>query len=265
MALFRRQDMQVLFLGTGTSYGVPMVACDCAVCRSEDPRNRRTRPSVLLRERGATLLIDASTDLRQQMLRHAVQRLDAVLLTHSHADHVLGLDDLRAFSGRQNAPLPVYANAETLQVVQRNFEYAFTEASNPARWEVPRLRAFEMDGGAEVCGVPVTAVPIWHGRRAILGYRIGGLAYLTDCSAVPEESFRLLGELDMLVVGAVRLDPHPAHFNLAGALALVEKVKPRRAYFTHISHRLDHAVIEAGLPPNVRLAYDGLEVEAPGS
>jgi phosphoribosyl 1,2-cyclic phosphate phosphodiesterase len=256
--------MQVLFLGTGTSYGVPMVACDCAVCRSDDPRNRRTRASVLLREGGATLLIDASPDLRQQMLRHAIRRLDAVLLTHSHADHVLGLDDVRAFSGRQNAPIPVYANAETLQVVRRNFEYAFREPDGPTGWDVPRLRSFEMDGGAEICGVAVTAVPILHGRRAILGYRVGGLAYLTDCSAVPDESFRLLAALDTLVVGAVRLAPHPAHFNLSGALALVERLKPRRAYFTHISHRLDHATVEAGLPPNVRLAWDGLEVETPG-
>ena len=256
--------MQVLFLGTGTSHGVPMIGCDCAVCRSDDPRNRRTRASVLLRERGAALLIDASTDLRQQVLRHAIQRLDAILLTHSHADHVLGLDDVRAFSGRQNAPVPVYADAETLKVVRRNFEYAFREPSGPAGWDVPRLRSFEMDGCAEICGVPVTAVPIFHGRRAILGYRIGGLAYLTDCSGVPEESFQLLGGLDTLVVGAVRLDPHPTHFTLSEALALVERLKPRRAYFTHISHRLDHAAVEAGLPPDVRLAYDGLEVETPG-
>lgn len=255
--------MQIIFLGTGTSYGVPMIACDCAVCRSDDPRNRRTRASVLLRERGAALLIDASPDLRQQMLRHAVQRLDAVLLTHAHADHVLGLDDVRAFSGRQNAPVPVYANAETLQVIRRNFEYAFREPEGPAGWDVPRLRSFEMNGGAEICGVAVTAVPILHGRRAILGYRVGGLAYLTDCSAVPEESVRLLAGLDTLVVGAVRVAPHPAHFNLSGALELVERLKPRRAYFTHISHRLDHAAVEAGLPPHVRLACDGLEIETP--
>jgi phosphoribosyl 1,2-cyclic phosphate phosphodiesterase len=256
--------MQALFLGTGTSYGVPMIACDCAVCRSDDPRNRRTRASMLLRAGGAALLMDASTDLRQQMLRHAVQRLDAVLLTHAHADHVLGLDDVRAFSGRQNAPIPVYANAETLHVVRRNFEYAFREPDGAAGWEVPRLRSFEMDGRAEICGVPVTAVPIQHGRRAILGYRVGGLAYLTDCSAVPDESFGLLDALDTLVVGAVRLAPHPAHFNLAGALALAERLKPRRAFFTHISHRLDHAAVEADLPANVRLAYDGLEIELPG-
>ena len=256
--------MQVIFLGTGTSYGVPMVACDCAVCRSDDPRNRRTRASVLIRDRGVSLLIDASVDLRQQALRHGIKRLDAILLTHSHADHVLGLDDVRAFSALQNAPVPVYGDAGTLNVVRKNLDYVFREPQGTPDWNIPRLALFEMDGCAEICGVPVTAVPILHGRRAILGYRVGGLAYLTDCSAMPDESFRLLAALDTLVVGAVRLDPHPAHFNLSGALALVERLKPRCAYFTHISHQMDHAVIEAGLPQNVRLAYDGLEVEAPG-
>jgi phosphoribosyl 1,2-cyclic phosphate phosphodiesterase len=255
--------MQVLFLGSGTSHGVPMIGCDCPVCRSDDPRNRRTRASVLIRERGVSLLIDASVDLRQQALCNGVRRVDAILLTHSHADHVLGLDDVRAFSAVQNAPVPVYGDAHTLEVVRRNLDYVFRRPRGRPDRNIPRLVLFMMDTRAEVCGVTVIAVPIFHGRRTILGYRIGRFAYLTDCSGVPDESFNLLEGLDTVVVGAIRRDPHPKHFSLSQALALLERLRPRQAYITHISHRLDHATIEAGLPSGVRLAYDGLQIEVP--
>jgi len=157
-----------------------MIGCDCAVCRSDDPRNRRTRASVLIRERGVSLLIDASVDLRQQALRNGIKRVDAILLTHSHADHVLGLDDVRAFSALQNAPVPVYGDADTLKVVRKNLDYVFRQPAGTPDWNIPRLALFMMDGRAEVCGVTVIAVPIFHGRRTILGYRIGRFAYLTD-------------------------------------------------------------------------------------
>jgi phosphoribosyl 1,2-cyclic phosphate phosphodiesterase len=254
-----------------------MIGCDCAVCRSDDPRNRRTRASVLIRasprrsralpkgsrERRVSLLIDASVDLRQQVLRHGIKRVDAILLTHPHADHVLGLDDVRAFSALQDAPVPVYADAGTLKVVRRNLDYVFRRPTGTPDWNIPRLALFVMDGCAEVCGVPVTAVPIFHGCGTILGYRIGRFAYLTDCSGVPEESFKLLGGLDTVVVGAIRPNPHPKHFSVAQALELLERLGPRQGYITHISHRLDHASTEAGLPSGVRLAYDGLEIETP--
>jgi len=241
-----------------------MIGCDCAVCRSGDPRNKRTRASALIRAAGKTLLIDATTDLRQQVLRHGIKRLDAILLTHSHADHILGLDDVRAFSAWQEAPIPVYGDAETLKVVRRNLDYVFRDSGQPLRWDIPRLELFEMNGCAEVCGVAVTPVPVLHGRRSILAFRIGGLAYVTDCSGVPEPSVPLLSEADTLVVGAIRHEPHPAHFTLAQAVELVARLKPRRAYVTHISHRLDHEPTEATLPADVRLAYDGLDIEVPG-
>lgn len=258
--------MKLLFLGSGTSHGVPMIGCECAVCRSADPHNNRTRASALLRVGAASILIDASADLRQQVLRHGVRRIDAVLLTHAHADHVLGLDDLRAFCAMQKAVIPIHGPADALAVVRRNMDYVFHAAHGTHgehHWEVPRLTLVEMTGPVEVCGALVTAVPIHHGARLIFGYRVGGLAYLTDCSAVPEESLPLLQGLDTLVVGAIRHDPHPRHFTVAQALELIERLRPRAAWITHISHRLDHEPTNAALPSNVRLAYDGLETEIP--
>ena len=256
--------MRVLFLGSGTSYGVPMIGCDCAVCRSSDPRNRRTRAAVLVRTDAGTILIDASPDFREQMLRHDVRRLDAILLTHPHADHICGLDDVRAYSARQGGAVPIYGDRETLRVVRKNLDYAFGDAIPSAYlWDVPRLKAHELDGSIEVAGLRVIPVPIRHGKRWIMGFRTGGFAYLTDCSGIPDDSRLLLKGLVTLVLGAVRHEPHPAHFTVAQALAEIERLAPRRAYLTHISHRLDHAVTESALPPNVRLAYDGLEIDVP--
>jgi phosphoribosyl 1,2-cyclic phosphate phosphodiesterase len=253
----------LVFLGTGTSYGVPMIGCDCAVCGSTDPRNRRHRASVLLRNGDRNILIDATPDFREQMLRHRIRRLDAILLTHPHADHIFGLDDVRAFSARQEEPIPVYGDADTLRVIRKNLDYAFGDATPSAySFDVPRMVTRALDGrGIEVEGTRVQPVSILHGRRTILAYRIGDFAYVTDCSGVPDASMPLLEGLDTLVLGAVRHDPHPAHFSVEQALELIAQLSPRRAFLTHISHRLDHVETEAALPADVRLAYDGLAIE----
>ena len=254
--------LELLFLGTGTSHGIPVIGCDCAVCRSSDPRNRRMRASVLVRWEGATVLIDTSTDFRWQMLAHDVRRLDAVLFTHAHADHIFGLDDVRRFNDLQGEAIPCYASPETAAVLRRTFSYIF-EADPPhppgAGW--PVLDLFEVTGPFELFGRSVVPVPVLHGRQRILGWRIGGLAYLTDTSAVPPESLPLLEGLDVLVVNALRRRPHPTHFSLEEALEAVARIGPRRAFLTHICHDLDHAEVSARLPEGVALAYDGLHVE----
>lgn len=253
--------MEMLFLGSGTSYGVPMIGCDCGVCRSSDPRNNRTRASVLIRSADTTIVIDVATDFRQQILRHDIRRLDAILLTHSHADHILGMDDVRAFSTWQKGEVAVYGNAETLEFVRAAFPYAFERPPGVGRFDVPQLSLRRIDQTAQIADIAVQSVPIHHGPRMIFGYRIGGMAYLTDCSGVPESSIPLLQNLDTLVVGAIRHEPHPAHFTVAQALELIDRLNPRRAFLTHISHRLDHAATELSLPQRVRLAYDGMQIE----
>ena len=256
--------IRLLFLGSGTSYGVPMIGCDCDVCRSGDPRNTRTRASVLIRAGDAAILIDSSTDLRAQALGCGLAEIDAVLYTHSHADHLHGIDDLRSFSGRRRQPLPAYGDAQTVEFIRRNYAYIFNDAGFRLGWGIPRLELHVIDGPTDVAGVRVLPVPILHGRRTILGFRVGRLAYLTDCSGIPESSMPLLEGLHTLVLDGLRLRPHPTHFNIAQALAAIETIGPERAYLTHLTHNVDHAAVEAALPARVRLAYDGLELEAPG-
>jgi phosphoribosyl 1,2-cyclic phosphate phosphodiesterase len=257
--------MKLLFLGSGTSHGVPVIGCDCAVCASADPRNRRTRVSALVREGESALLIDTPPDFREQMLRHRVRRVDAVLFTHAHADHIFGLDDVRILCNMQRAPMPVYGSPETLAQLRQKFDYVFDSRDFTRGWDVPRLTAHPLTGPAQIAGVEVVPTPIRHGCATILGYRFGGLAYLTDCSGVPEETLALLRGLDTVVVGAIRHERHPTHFSVGEALELIERLKPRRAFITHISHRLEHASTEANLPGHVRLAYDGLEIEFPAA
>ena len=253
--------MQVLFLGSGTSYGVPMIGCGCAVCGSSDPRNKRTRASILVRAQGQTLLVDATPELRQQALRERLNHLDAILITHAHADHLFGLDDVRAFSHLRKEALPLYADAAALRIIRKNFDYAINDTAFALGWGVPRLTLHEIGASARVGEVEVIAVPIFHGPWTILGFRIGGFAYLTDCNGVPDSSLPLLKNVDTLVMGALRHESHTTHFTVAEALEMIEKIAPRRAYLTHISHQLDHQATEAALPERVRLAYDGLTLD----
>ena len=251
---------RVTFLGTGTSHGVPMIGCRCAVCRSNDSRDRRLRPSIHLDVAdGPALLVDTSTDLRQQALTHDLTRVDAVLFTHSHADHVMGLDELRRFNARKGSGIPVYADGATGAELGRIFAYAFSAPSG-AGGGVPELALTVIDGPFVVDGVTVVPVPILHGRRPILGFRVGNFAYLTDCSAIPESSYALLDGLDILVLDALRHRPHPTHFTVTEAVAAATRIGARQTYFTHICHDLPHAATCAALPVGMALAHDGLVV-----
>jgi phosphoribosyl 1,2-cyclic phosphate phosphodiesterase len=249
----------VTFLGTGTSTGVPVPTCACDVCRSTDPRDARLRPSVLLQWDQATVLVDTSTDLRQQALRHGLMDLDAVLYTHAHADHIFGLDDLRMFNWRRGGALPVYGSAITLAALRRTFWYVFEEVE--AGGGKPLLDLHEIDAPFPLLGRTVVPVPLQHGRLPILGYRLGGFAYLTDVSEIPEASYALLANLDVLVLSALRHRPHPTHMHLTRALKEAARIGARRTLFTHIAHEVSHASVAATLPPGVELACDGLSLE----
>jgi phosphoribosyl 1,2-cyclic phosphate phosphodiesterase len=248
------------FLGTGTSHGVPMIGCRCATCRSDDPRDRRWRASLHIAFAGGlSVLIDTAPDLRSQVLTFGVETLDAVLFTHPHADHILGLDDVRAFNERHGRPISCYGAPDTIAEVRRVFAYAFRD-DHVGGW-LPQLCLFAVDGPFCLARQLVVPVPLWHGPRAILGYRVAGFAYLTDCSRIPDGSWPLLEGLDTLVVGALRDRPHPTHFTVAEALEAVARIRPRRALLTHVCHDLGHATTAARLPDGVELAYDGLEVD----
>lgn len=251
--------MKLTFLGTGTSTGVPTIGCNCKVCHSTDPHDQRTRPSVMIEYDGRVVLIDTTPDLRQQALRERIQRLDAVIYTHGHADHVFGLDETRVYYFRQQVPLPIYADAATLDTLRRIFSYVFDQTYKYGG--IGKLDPHVIHGEFELWGQNFVPVPVLHGDLPVLGFCFGKAAYVTDFSTIPEASLRLLEDLDVLVLDALRHAPHPTHSNLENSLALVEKLKPRRAFFTHIAHELAHEATNATLPAHVRLAHDGLSIE----
>lgn len=253
---------KITFLGTGTSSGVPMIGCTCAVCRSTDPRDRRLRPSIYVEVQGrASILVDTSPDLRQQALAYGVGRVDAVLFTHSHADHILGLDEIRRFNYMQEGPIPCYAAAAAWESIRRTFYYVFDGALRQGGG-IPKIDAHDIDGPVTIGGVHVVPVPLWHGRLPILGFRFGDFAYLTDCSAIPDDSWPLVAGIGTLVIDALRDTKHPTHFTVAEAIDAIARIAPRRAYLTHMAHELGHAETSARLPAGVELAYDGLVLDA---
>lgn len=255
--------LKITVLGSGTSMGVPSLSCHCAVCSSSDPRDNRLRPSLLLSRNGQNVVIDTTPDFRQQALRAHIDRLDAVLLTHGHADHIMGFDDIRPYNLRQKAALPVYSNGDTFEIIRRAFAYIFD--GKPKLSSIPSVTLHEVHAPFELLGVRFTPIPLVHGDMQVLGFRFGNAAYLTDFSELPDSSAALLEDLDVLIIDALRDDPHPMHQTVDQALALIKRLNPRQAWFTHIAHELPHFETNERLRDlgfaNVQLAYDGLEIE----
>jgi phosphoribosyl 1,2-cyclic phosphate phosphodiesterase len=257
------EKLQLTVLGSGTSMGVPTLACSCRVCHSTDAHDKRTRPSILLSRGERNVLIDTSPDFREQALRENMMRLDAIVFTHGHADHILGFDDIRPYNIRQKEHLPIYAEEETLAVLKRTFAYAFNEA--PVQSTIPQVTLHPIRGPFELLGAKFIPVPLDHGGLRVLGFRVGGAAYLTDFSRLPDESKDLLSGLDDLILDALRDTPHPMHLTVEQALEIVRELTPKRAWFTHISHDLPHEETNERLRrdgfPQVQMAYDGLRME----
>ncbi len=249
---------EITILGSGTSMGVPTLGCNCRVCTSSDPRDRRTRPSVAIRWAECCVLIDTGPDFREQALREGVNHVDAVLYTHSHADHILGLDDLRPLSFKAKQKIPLYADDPAASVIERIFDYTFdTNSSYPTR---ARVEMHRLSKSVQVGGAVFRRVPLTHGEIEVAGFRFGNAAYLTDMSDIPPTSLPLLENLDVVILDALRKRPHPSHATLEQAIELVRLIRPRRAFFTHMSHEVHHADTDNELPQDVRLAYDGLRI-----
>jgi len=243
-----------------------MIGCDCEVCRSTDPRDRRYRSSAVIQlphkspYDGRVILIDAAPEFRLAAIEVALPRVDAVLFTHAHADHIMGLDDIRRYNNITQQTIPCFTDRPTMETLQSCFAYALGNHINVGR---PSLSLELIDAPREICGVTVTPIPLMHGEDVILGFRIGRFAYCTDCSGIPDSSVPLLEDLDLLVLDALRYTPHPTHFNLSQALEVIEQLAPRRALLIHIAHEIKHETTSAELPPNIEIAYDTLRVKAP--
>lgn len=252
--------MQITFLGTGTSQGVPLIGCPCVVCNSDDPRDKRLRTSVLVRTQGKTLVVDTGPDFRQQMLREKVHSLDAVIFSHEHKDHLAGLDEVRAYNFLQKMIMPVYATKRVQKAIRREFAYIFEEPSYPG---IPRLEMHTIGTGPfEAAGVPVLPVEVMHHQLPVLGFRFGNFTYITDANFIGEKEKEKIYGSDVLVLNALRKERHISHFTLDEALDLIAELKPKKAYLTHISHQMGlHREVEKELPENVRIAFDGLKLE----
>jgi phosphoribosyl 1,2-cyclic phosphate phosphodiesterase len=250
--------MEITILGSGTSTGVPMVGCGCPVCSSPDPRDKRTRASILVKTAGKYILVDTSTDLRKQVIREKIPHIDAVLFTHSHADHIHGIDDLRGFHFIHKRVIPCYGGKETIATIARNFSYIF-KGMEEAEY-APLLESHVVSSPFSLFGIRITPIPLVHGTISATGYRFNNVAYLTDVSRIPELSLVQLAGLDTLIIDALRYTPHSNHLNIEGALRVVEQLRPGRAIFTHLTHEVPYAD-EAKLPEKVKFAYDGMTLE----
>lgn len=253
---------ELVLLGTGTSTGVPMIGCDCEVCHSPNPRNQRMRSGVAVHAPEGTFLIDTSPELRLQLIRERIDMAHAVIFTHGHVDHLFGLDDTRLFSFRLGHPLPVYLEASTEKIMRGAFSYAFRERPPEAKgWSIPQFDLHRIgEDEFDLLGLTVRPVRLLHGRLPVLGFRFNNVAFCTDVSTIPDESWSTLEGLDVLVLDALRDKPHPTHLSIDQALDVVERLKPKQTWLTHISHSLEYEATNARLPSNVQLAYDGLRI-----
>jgi phosphoribosyl 1,2-cyclic phosphate phosphodiesterase len=251
--------MQLTILGAGSSAGTPALGCTCATCVSTDPRNKRTRcSSIVTLDDGRVILIDTSPDLRQQALRENLLRVDAVLYTHTHADHLHGIDDLRAFCQINRCQIPLYSYPEAISHIQDKFGYTLREPSH--YWDLPVLAAHVVEAPFTAAGVQVTPIPVMHGKIRIYAYRIGNLVYMTDVSAIPETSFHLLQGVEVLLIDCLRETPHPTHVSVSESLALIARIGAKRNVLIHMTHELEYHALQARLPANVTVGYDGLRL-----
>ncbi len=255
--------MTVTFLGTGTSQGVPVIACDCEVCRSEDRHDKRLRTSIMLRDGEKVIVIDSGPDFRYQMLRENVQRLDAIVFTHEHKDHIAGLDDIRAFNYKQQGPIDIYATTRVQEALKREFHYIFAEFEYPG---IPQLTLHTIDNTPfDVSGITFIPIEVMHYKLPVLGFRINDFTYITDAKTVSPEEVQKIKGTRILVINALQRQNHISHFTFDEAIAFAESIGAEKTYFTHISHRLGkHAEVSEALPPGIELAYDGLVVEIGG-
>ncbi|MCS7083303.1 MAG: MBL fold metallo-hydrolase [Bacteroidota bacterium] len=256
----RPHELRVTLLGTGTSTGVPVIGCRCRVCTSSDPRDKRLRCSAWVRTARTSLLIDTGPDFRLQALRYGIPRIDAVLYTHHHFDHVMGLDELRAFNYLQPDPIPLYASPEAASMLRHMFRYVFLDPPMPG---IPKVQLNEIIGPFRIGELDIQPIPVWHGPISVLGFRIGPFAYVTDVSQIPEQSLPLLEGLEVLVLGALRYRPHPMHFSIHEAVSAARRLGAKQTYLIHLTHEVLHAEAEADLPEFVQPAYDGLELRIP--
>ena len=248
--------MLIKFLGTGTSHGIPVVGCNCKTCTSNNPKNKRMRSSIFIQEKNNDILIDTSPELRLQMLANDITNIDLVLFTHAHADHIMGFDDLRVINWLKGESVPCYGNKDTMNKIRNIFDYIFDPLQ--VGGGIPQVTLNTIKSEFEYNNLLITPLEVKHGKLDVLGFKIKNMAYITDCSFIPENTFKKLKNIDLLIIDALRFEEHPTHMNLKEAIEVVKKINPKKAYFTHISHEMEHKETNKKLPENMELAYDGL-------
>ncbi len=251
--------MKIRFLGTGTSYGIPVIGCACSVCTSSDPRNIRSRSAILIHSGASNILVDAPQELRLQLVAAGICDLSAVLITHDHSDHLLGLDDTRIFVNRTQNPIPLFARESVIERIRRVFYYSSIRPEITCG--LPRFEFHEINTAFSAAGLEIVPLPVYHGECEITGFRMNDLAYITDCSKIPEQTFSLLKGIRILILNALRHEPHPTHFSLTQSIEVAQRIHAQQTFFTHISHGLDYKKTSSELPAGIQLAYDGLEIE----